>query len=141
MINIDYTLLVQAAVFILFVFLINRLVFRPVQEALARRREATIGAQEKALRLQEKARKEQALLEEKLAQARLEAAREKARLREKIVAEQRAFLEKAKATIDSEIPGLRSQAMREMEKAEEDLKRDVESFARRMAGKVLGRAV
>ncbi len=140
MININYTLLVQAGIFILFVYLINQLVFRPILKALDRRREATVGAQERALALQEKARSEEALLKEKLAEARSEAAREKARIRAKITAEQREILDRARDTINKDIPALRDKLMSEMKEVEAALKKEVEPFARRMAEKVLGRA-
>jgi len=141
MINIDYTLLVQAAIFIAFVFLINRLVYRPVLRALERRREATIGAQEKALSLQEKARKEEALLEQKLSQARQEAAKERERIRNKILQEQRAILDRAKQSIETDIPALREKIWGDLEEVEQDLKKEIEPFARRMAEKVLGREI
>ena len=140
MINLNYTLLVQAGIFILFVYLINQFVFRPVLKALDRRREATIGAQERALALQEKARTEKALLEEKLAAARMEVAKERAQIRAKITAEQREILDRARDAINKDIPALREKLMDEMKEAEAALKKEVEPFARRMAEKVLGRA-
>ncbi len=141
MINIDYTLLIQAAIFIVFVFLINRFVYRPVLRALERRREATIGAQEKALSLQEKARQEEALLEQKLVQARQEAAKERERIRNKILQEQRAILDRAKKAIETDIPALREKIWGDLEEVERDLKKEIEPFARRMAEKVLGREI
>ncbi len=140
MINLDYTLLVQAAVFIVFVFLINQFLFRPIVDLLERRKEATTGAQEKALALQEKAEKEAALLEEKLAQARHEAALERDRLRKKALEEQKSVIERARRAIDKDIPALREKVLGEAKEVEEVLKKELEPFAKQIAEKILGRA-
>ncbi len=140
MIDLDYTLFVQAIVFIIFVFLINQFLFRPVIKALERRREATTGAQEKALDLQVKAEREAALLEEKLVQARQGAAMERDRIRKAMIEEQRAAIERAKRAIDTDIPAMREKVMGEAERVEENLKEELESFAKQIAERVLGRA-
>ena len=141
MINIDYTLLVQAAVFIAFVFLINRLVYHPVLRALEKRREATIGAQEKAISLQEKAREEMALLEQELAQARQNAAREREQIRNKVLQEHRSILARSREKIERDIPALREEMWKDLKGVEQNLKSEIEPFARRMAEKVLGRGI
>ncbi len=141
MINLDYTLLIQAAIFIVFVLLINQFMFRPVVRLLERRREATTGAQEKALSLQEKAEREAALLEEKLAQARQEAALERDRVKKKVLEEQKQYLERARRAIEKDIPALREKALEEAKKVENSLKKGMEPFAEKIAAKVLGRSV
>ncbi len=141
MINLDYTLLIQAAIFIVFVLLINQFMFRPVVRLLERRREATTGAQEKALSLQEKAEREAALLEEKLAQARQEAALERDRVKKKVLEEQKQYLERARRAIEKDIPALREKALEEAKKVENSLKKGMKPFAEKIAAKVLGRSV
>ncbi len=141
MINIDYTLLVQAAIFIVFVLLINQFLFRPVVERLEKRKAATTGAQEKALSLQEKAEREAALLEEKLAKARQEAALERDRVKKKVLEEQKLFLERARKAIDKDIPALREKALNEAKEVEKSLRKGMEPFAEKIAAKILGRAV
>ncbi len=140
MINLDYTLLVQAAIFIVFVLLINQFLFRPIVDLLERRKAATTGAQEKALSLQEKAQREAALLEEKLAKARHEAALERDRVKKKVLDEQKQYLERARRAIDKDIPALREKAINEAKKVEETLKKSMEPFAEKIAAKVLGRS-
>ena|GEM_PF-2133965 len=141
MINLDYTLLIQAAIFIVFVLLINQFMFRPVVRLLERRKEATTGAQEKALSLQEKAEREAALLEEKLAQARQEAALERDRVKKKVLEEQKQYLERARRAIEKDIPALREKALEEAKKVEDSLKKGMGPFAEKIAAKVLGRSV
>ena len=141
MINLDYSLLIQAAVFIVFVLLINQILFRPVVRLLERRKEATVGAQERALSLQEQAEKEVALLEEKLAKARQEAALERDRVKKKILSEQKQFIERARKAIEKDIPALREKALGEAEKVEETLRKELEPFAEKIAAKVMGRVV
>jgi len=140
MINVDYTFLIQAGIFILFVFLVNHLLFRPVVKVLERRREATTGAQEKALSLQKKAENEETVLEEKLLKARQEAAIERDKLRKKILVAQKTVIDQAKRTMEKDIPALREKATAEARKVEVFLKGEVDALAEKIVKKTLGRA-
>jgi len=140
MISIDYTVLIQAGIFILFVFLINHLLFQPVVKVLERRREATTGAQERAIGLQEKAEKEEAMLEEKLLQARQAAALERDKLKKKALAEQKAVIDRTRQSVEKDIPALKEKATAEAGKVETTLKGEVDALAEKIVAKVLGRA-
>lgn len=140
MINLNYTLLIQAAVFIVFVLLINQFLFRPVVRLLERRKEATTGTQKKALDLKERAESEAAVLEEKLARARQEASLERDQLRKDVLEGQKAALERAKRAIEKDIPILREKALNEARNVEETLRESLEPLAERIMKKVLGRA-
>jgi len=140
MINIDYTILIQVGIFILFVFLINHLLFRPVVKVLERRREATTGAQEKAIGLQEKAEKEEAMLEEKLLKARQAAALERDKLKKKALAEQKSVVDRMKQTMEKDIPALKEKTIAEAGKVEAVLKNEVDALAGKIVVKTLGRA-
>ena len=140
MINVNYTILIQVGIFILFVFLINHLLFRPVVKVLERRREATTGAQEKAIGLQEKAEKEEARLEEKLLKARQAAALERDKLKKKALAEQKSVIDRMKQTMEKDIPALKEKAIAEAGKVEAVLKDEVDTLAEKIVVKTLGRA-
>jgi F-type H+-transporting ATPase subunit b len=140
MIDVNYTLLIQVGIFILFVFLINHLLFRPVVKVLERRREATTGAQEKAMSLQEKAEREEAILEERLLKARQKAALERDNLRKEILAEQKMVIEQAKHSVEKDIPALKEKAVAEAGKVEVALKGEIDALAEKIVEKTLGRA-
>ena len=140
MINVNYTILIQVGIFILFVFFINHLLFRPVVKVLERRREATTGAQEKAIGLQEKAEKEEARLEEKLLKARQAAALERDKLKKKALAEQKSVIDRMKQTMEKDIPALKEKAIAEAGKVEAVLKDEVDTLAEKIVVKTLGRA-
>ncbi len=140
MIDVNYTILIQVGIFILFVFLINHLLFRPVVKVLEKRREATTGAQEKAIGLQEKAEKEEAMLEEKLLKARQAAALERDKLKKKVLAEQKSVIDRMKQTMEKDIPALKEKAITEAGKVEAVLKDEVDTLAGKIVVKTLGRA-
>jgi len=140
MIDINYTLLIQAVIFIIFVFLINQFLFRPVVRLLEKRKEATTGSQEKALALQQRAEDEAALFEEKLARARQDAALERDGIRKDALEEQKVVIERAKRAIGTDVPALREKALKEAKKVEEILRKELEPLAKQIAEKVLGSA-
>lgn len=140
MIDINYTLLIQAVIFIIFVFLTNQFLFRPVVRLLEKRKEATTGSKEKALALQQRAEDEAALFEEKLARARQDAAFERDGIRKDALEEQKVVIERAKRAIDTDVPALREKALSEAKKVEEILRKELEPLAKQIAEKVLGSA-
>jgi len=140
MIDINYTLLIQAVIFIIFVFLTNQFLFRPVVRLLEKRKEATTGSQEKALALQQRAEDDAALFEEKLARARQDAAFERDGIRKDVLEEQKVVIERAKRAIDTDVPALREKALNEAKKVEEILRKELEPLAKQIAEKVLGSA-
>jgi len=139
MIDIDWTLYAQLINFLLLVFLLNLVLFRPIRKAI-RDRQARIAAQEAAaaqLELESQGLSEE--IKEKLATARKEGAGQREALKQEGSQAEAALLEEVKRQVDLEWATVEQKIKADMAKARESLKTQAQSFAQLLAAKVLGR--
>ena len=97
LIDLDLSVLFQLGVFLVFLVLINFVLFRPLMQTLDARRERTTGAREQAARDDAEAREKIAAYEGHLAEAGGEGAELRKALREEGQADARKRVEKARA--------------------------------------------
>jgi len=139
MIDIDWTLYAQLINFLLLVFLLNLVLFRPIRKAI-RDRQARIAAQEAAaaqLELESQGLSEE--IKEKLASARKEGAGQREALKQEGSQAEAALLEEVKKQVDLEWATVEQKIKADMAKARKSLKTQAQSFAQLLAAKVLGR--
>jgi F-type H+-transporting ATPase subunit b len=139
MIDIDWTLYAQIINFLLLVFLLNLVLFRPIRKAI-RDRQARLAEQEAAAAQLELA--SQGLSDEikaKLAAARKEGAGQREALKQEGSQAEAALLEAVKKEVDLEWGTVEKKIKADMTKARQALKTQAQSFAQLLAAKVLGR--
>ena len=139
MIDIDWTLYAQLINFLLLVFLLNLVLFRPIRKAI-RDRHARVAEQEAAAAQLELA--SQGLsdeIKEKLAAARKEGAGQREALKQEGAQAEASLLEEVKKQVDLEWGTVEKKIKADMTKARQSLKTQAQSFAQLLAAKVLGR--
>ncbi len=139
MIDIDWTLYAQIINFLLLVFLLNAVLFRPIRKAL-RDRQAKLLAEEAAASQMEL--ESQGLSDEikaKLAAARRDGAGQRESLKQEGAQAEASLLEEVKRQADLEWSQVEKKIKDDMAKARKSLKTQVQSFAELLASKVLGR--
>ena len=139
MIDIDWTLYAQLINFLLLVFLMNLVLFRPIRKAI-RDRQAKIAEQDAAAAQLELA--SQGLsdeIKEKLAAARKEGAGQREALKQEGSQAEASLLEEVKKQVDLEWGTVEKKIKADMTKARQSLKTQAQSFAQLLAAKVLGR--
>ncbi len=129
--------LVQLVNFLVLVFLLNILLFKPLLKLFEERKDATEGALEEAKKLE--AMKNESL---EAFQKDLAAAREKAReiyntLREEGLAEQKRIVSEAQEEALREIEKARAEIRQEAEKARKKLGEDVRAFSDEIVRKLV----
>jgi F-type H+-transporting ATPase subunit b len=139
MIDIDWTLYVQIINFLLLVFLLNMVLFRPIRNAL-RDRQAKLLAQEANINLLT----DQGLtledeIKEKLAAARREGAGAREALKQEGAQAEASLLEEVKRQVDVEWATVEKKIKSDMAKARKSLQTQAQSFAQLLATKILGR--
>jgi F-type H+-transporting ATPase subunit b len=139
MIDINWTLYAQIINFLLLVFLLNLVLFRPIRKAI-RDRQARLAEQEAAAAQLELASQGlSAEIKEKLAAARKEGAGQREALKQEGSQAEAALLEAVKKEVDLEWATVEKKIKADMTKARQALKTQVQSFAQLLAAKVLGR--
>ncbi len=139
MIDIDWTLYAQIINFLLLVFLLNVVLFRPIRKAL-RDRQAKLLAQETEINgLTDKGRSLEGEIKEELAAARRAGAGARETLKQEGAQAEATLLEEVKSQAELEWATVEKKIKADMAKARKSLQTQVQSFAQLLATKILGR--
>jgi len=139
MIDIDWTLYAQIINFLLLVFLLNVVLFRPIRKAL-KDRQAKLLAQETEINvLTDKGRSLEDEIKEELAAARRAGAGARESLKQEGVQAEATLLEEVKRQAELEWATVEKKIKADMAKARASLKTQAQSFAQLLATKILGR--
>ena len=139
MIQIDWTLGAQLVTFLVLVFLLNMVLFRPIREAL-KKRQARMNAQEADINFMET--QGQGLDSEtmdKLAAARREGVGARESLKQEGSEAEAALLEEIKREVDQEWSQVEQQIKKDVARARKALQTQTQSFAQLLVSKILGR--
>ena len=139
MIDIDWTLYAQIINFLLLVFLLNVVLFRPIRNAL-RERQAKLLAQEAAINLlTDQGRSLEDEILEELAAARRAGAGARETLKQEGAQAEATLLDEVKRQVELEWATVEKKIKADMAKARASLKTQTQSFAQLLATKILGR--
>ena len=139
MIDIDWTLYAQIINFLLLVFLLNVVLFRPIRKAL-KDRQAKLLAQETEINvLTDKGRSLEDEIKEELASARRSGAGARETLKQEGVQAEATLLEEVKRQAELEWATVEKKIKADMAKARASLQTQAQSFAQLLATKILGR--
>ena len=139
MIDIDWTLYAQIINFLLLVFLLNVVLFRPIRNAL-KERQAKLLAQETEINLlTDQGRSLEDEIKEELAAARRDGAGARESLKQEGAQAEATLLEEVKRQAELEWATVEKKIKADMAKARASLKTQAQSFAQLLATKILGR--
>jgi F-type H+-transporting ATPase subunit b len=140
-ISIDYTLWVQMANFLILMFILNLLLYKPILGIIDKRKKQLQDTEEEIKRLNQSVEERMAAYEEKLRQAKMDAVEKK----QEIIKE---GAERAKSIIDAakgEIPGMmekfHGEMNREVDEARRTLTNQSKKISVEIAEKLLGRSL
>ncbi|MBU4354839.1 MAG: hypothetical protein KJ822_05770 [Proteobacteria bacterium] len=139
MIDIDWTLYAQIINFLLLVFLLNVVLFRPIRNAL-RERQAKVLAQEAEINLlTDQGRSLEDEIKEELAAARRAGAGARETLKQEGAQAEATLLDEVKRQVELEWATVEKKIKADMAKARASLKTQTRNFAQLLATKILGR--
>lgn len=139
MIDIDWTLYAQLINFLLLVFLLNVVLFRPIRNII-RERQAKLLAQETEINLLgDQGRSLEDEIKEKLVAARRDGAGARENLKQEGAQAEATLLEEVKRQVEVEWATMEKKIKSDMAKARESLQTQAQSFAQLLATKILGR--
>ena len=141
LIDIDWTAIVQFALFLALFALANRFLFQPYLQLRERRRAGIEGAREEADRMSAEADAKLASYEKAIAQARERAGDEGRKIRLEGIAHEREVTSAARAQAQTAIDEAQATMRRETEAARAQLLPQAEALSRAISSKLLGREV
>lgn len=141
LIDIDLTVVVQLALFLVLFVIANRFLFQPYLQLRERRRAGIDGARAEAERMTAQADAKLADYEKQLAVARDRANEEGRKIRSQASEDERALLDAARRQAQDAIDAAQATMRRETEAARGELLPQADAIARTISSKLLGREV
>jgi F-type H+-transporting ATPase subunit b len=141
LIDIDGTVFVQFALFLILFIIANKFLFQPYLRLRERRRQGIDGAREEAQKMTAQADAKLADYEKQLAVARDRANEEGRKVRGEASKHEREVTDAARATAQKSIDAALSQMRSETETARAQLLPQADALAKRIASRLLGREV
>lgn len=141
LIDVDGTLFVQFALFLIMLFILSRLVFRPYLKLRDERHKGIEGAREAAVGMQERARAVNAEYDANLMRARQRGAEERQRLRSEAAGYERQVLGAARDESQKALDAARGKITADAKAARDKLAAESTVMARQIVTKILGREV
>jgi F-type H+-transporting ATPase subunit b len=140
-IKIDWTILLQAANFMVLMLVLNIILYRPMRDLLNRRRQSVDGAHSRARELEAQIAEKMSRYQEQLQQAKLKGNEEKTALRAAAARQEAELLATAHQVASEQLQTIKNRVQAEAEAARKALKSETEVLAVHVATKVLGRAL
>ncbi|MBW1975336.1 MAG: ATP synthase F0 subunit B [Deltaproteobacteria bacterium] len=141
MINIDVTLLIQMVSFLVFLFIMNVVLYRPVRRMMARRQELILSQKNEIDQANNEARKAVEEFEQTLRNARAMGRKKVEEYKEQARAAEKEMLQKAYQEAADEVARVREEIRGEKERALKELREQIELFSLEVVEKILGRKV
>lgn len=141
MIKVDWTLGLQIFNFLVLLFILNTVLYRPLRGVLAKRKEAIEGDHGRARDLQQQIDEKMARYQEQLQAARIKGNEERAQLRAAASKEEAEILGVAHHSASEKLQQLKARVAAEADQARTALRRDVDQIAVQVASRILGRAL
>ncbi len=141
MLEINSTLWIQIANFLIMIFLLNFLLFKPILNVMKRRKNHLQDLDEEVKSLDSEVEKKMTDYEEKLREARLEAMNQKNEIQLKASEEGKGVIDESRGEISQIVEEFNKKMDKEIAMAMEALKSQSEKISVEISEKVLGRSI
>jgi F-type H+-transporting ATPase subunit b len=140
-IDIDYTLWIQLVNFIVLIFILNVLLYKPILGIMEKRKQQFDGARDEVRTLHESVEKKMAEYEEAVRKAKQAAMEQKAEYVKEGAEEARKIVDAVRGVIPKMMEEFQGKMNREIEEARGVLKNQSQRLSLEIAEKVLGRSL
>ncbi|MCD6255734.1 MAG: ATP synthase F0 subunit B [Deltaproteobacteria bacterium] len=138
---LNKALFIQFVNFVLLVFILNALLYRPIRQAIKQREEKINQDREEANRLAKEAEMRLNEWNKGLEEAKKAGLEKQGELMKGAKDEERAIITKVREETEDFIKKMRAEMAKDMEAARETLKTQAEAFSLEIAEKILGRPI
>lgn len=141
MINVDGSLFIQIANFLVLIWILNIVVYRPIRKILIERNERIDGL-EKGIETRFKdAQEKDEEFSRGIREARVQGVKEKDALLDEAAAEEKQIIAKINEKAQADLAAVRAQIEKDIDEVRSALQSQVDDFARAIGQKILGRTV
>lgn len=137
----NWTVSIQAANFLILVFILNKVLYRPIRNALLQRKEKIEGLEHNVENATNDLTEKEDTYESSIREARKKGLKAKDALVNEASEEEKEIIAKINADALAELNAVKEKVAKEAEVAREALLKEVDAFAGDIGAKILGRAV
>ncbi|MFY9397704.1 MAG: F0F1 ATP synthase subunit B [Desulfomonilia bacterium] len=141
MIELNWTFFVQVFNFLILMFILNKILYKPILKVLDEREERIVGGQEKAKKLLEESLSIQKSYNDKLYNAKIDAMAIKNASRKQAVDEANKIIEEARRKADTIVLNVQKEMAEEIDRVKKELEPEIGVMAGTIAQQILGRKV
>jgi F-type H+-transporting ATPase subunit b len=141
MVEIDYTVFIQLVLFLLLIWILNQVLYKPLLQIMDRRKGVLDKAQEEVKTVQETIDRRVAAYEEKIRSAKMEAMGQKGDLAKEGAEAAKVITDKAKGEIAGLMGDFQAKLEKELASARDLLRNQSRVISLEIAEKVLGRSI
>lgn len=141
MLSANHTLFIQIANFLVLLFVLNLLLYKPIRRIIAERRQKMGSMEQVVAQLRERSQKSEAAIQDSVVQARKEGFVQKERLKGDAHKEEVGILQEASGAVAQRMTEAKAELDAKMEAVRRELEAQVAAFSKDLAEKVLGRAL
>jgi len=141
MLNIDGTLILQIANFLVLLFILNLILFKPIRKILSQRDEEMDSRRKTIEDYQGRAEKSEKDIEEGKVQARKEGYLAKETLKGQGLEEEKGILQEAGAAVEQKLDAAKKEIEEKVAAARAALEGQLAGFSQELAQKILGRSI
>lgn len=141
MISIDSSVFIQIANFLILIWILNKVLYRPLRDMLLKRKERVTGMETGIATCLQEMQEKDALFSEGIRDARAKGAMAKDKLIQDAEAEEKAIVRKINEKAQAELAKMREKIAKDAEGVRQSLLQEVDRFANDIGEKILGRAV
>ncbi|MDL1970867.1 MAG: ATP synthase F0 subunit B [Candidatus Desulfofervidaceae bacterium] len=140
-IAIDKSLLFQVVNFVLLIFIMNALLYRPIREAIKKRAERFKQDEDEISRLKTEAEEKLRSFQEAIEEAKKIGLEKREALRQEGQGEEKQLLEQVYKEVEEQLAKVKAEIAKDIEAAREKLKGQAKAFSVEIAEKILGRPI
>lgn len=141
MISLNITLIFQIIVFLTFIWILNRFLFKPVLNVLDERLEKTEGLKKKANAIEEEVKEKREGYESKLKEAKEKTKEIKNGLKKEGLYEEKKIVNNAAKEMKEVIEEGKGEIFKEIEQVKTEMEKERKDISHGIAEKVLGRSI
>jgi F-type H+-transporting ATPase subunit b len=141
MIKIDGSLFIQIVNFLFLIWIMNVILYKPIRNVLVRRKEKMVGLEQNIASSVKDAKDKVEAFANGIKEARSKGMKEKDVLIQEAAQEEKRVVEEINKKAQANIMEVREKISREAEGVRASLQQEIDSFAKAISEKILGRAI
>jgi F-type H+-transporting ATPase subunit b len=140
MVSVDGSIVLQIANFLLLIWILNMVLYKPIRKILLERKEKMVGMQSDIDGSAQQVQSKEDAYADGVRQARVAGQKEKETLMQAAAEEEKAIIGKINESAQAELKDVREKITQEMGTVKVALEKEIDAFANAIGQKILGRA-